>query len=123
MKNIYEVVVNCETWARGGKNGKAALLNDQCHLCCLGFECIQRGLKVKDIKNLGMPATAANNNLGFDIPGMTSNLRDTALIQECSRINDDPNINDTTRMSRLKETFRSRGLRIRFTNRPDGIIE
>lgn len=122
MKNIYEVVVNCETWARGGKNGIAKLINDQHHLCCLGFECIQRGLKVKDIRDSSMPSLVASN-LGFDIPEMTSGLRNTVLIQECAKVNDDPGISDIIRMSRLKGIFCNRGLRIRFINRPDGVIE
>ena len=130
FRDIEEVVINCETWCRAGINGDSQLLNDQNAMCCLGFECLNRGLKPSQIRGLGNPCDVSDK-FGEAIPDMVLETRVSAyqsfknndLVEQCIEINDDSAISDSQRMKKLKEIFKKRGLKIRFVNIPDGVLE
>lgn len=117
LKKIKKVVVNCDVWLRG-KPGR--LLNDDGDMCCLGFECVQRGFSKKEILNKTSPS-----ELNRTIPNMTTKLRgyfeNNYLIFKCISINDSPIINDSERMSELKKLFRRRKITIQFKNVPKDV--
>lgn len=52
---LKKLIIDRNTWARGGQNGSAALLNKEGNMCCLGFACERQGIPKAELKEYGEP--------------------------------------------------------------------
>jgi hypothetical protein len=55
IKDVKEFTIKRSKWARGGINGKSALLNNQGNMCCLGHYAKACGFSNNDIDSLSGP--------------------------------------------------------------------
>lgn len=123
MKKIRKLVIDCSRWIRGRKGGESKLLNENGNMCCLGFECLARGLTENDIRDRTRPCRVSND-INKKIPHMTFenfdlqyNYEDNDLIKKIMRVNDDGTISDSKRIGRLCRLFAKRGIKVGFINR------
>ena len=117
-KKIKSLKINYRKWLHGQRGGLSCLLNDKGKMCCLGFECVARGLDSNEIKNKSTPESVVSNMYDVDILSMTHDHADTHSVGMAVEINDDNRINDKTRIKKLKKLFRRRGIKLSFTNLP-----
>ena len=113
------ITVNRKKWARGGKNGESALLNDEGNMCCLGFACnqISRIPKSK-LEGVGMPCDVYDKVSFLTEINSTfiNGIGDNLLARTAAEINDDLRITDKMREYKLTRLFKSHGYKIRFIN-------
>lgn len=123
FKKIDSVTVNYPRWLKGSVSGSALFDTRSRKQCCLGFECLARGLKKKDILDMGTPGCVCTENKAIPlIPGMTGRTGDNLeLIAQCMTVNDDTTITDIERMTKLHKLFRRRRLDIKFKNLPKNL--
>lgn len=58
---LKKLIIDRNTWTRGGQNGSAALLNKEGNMCCLGFACERQGIPKAELKEYGEPGDFAVN--------------------------------------------------------------
>lgn len=115
--------VYIKNWARGGKGGKAALLNSR-KMCCLGFAALECGFTKAEIRGKSLP-----DDLVYD-PKAKKNKRaiekaeevlfdcygnNTRFSERAAAINDDKEIDDRTRMGKLRKLAQQFGHRFIFS--------
>lgn len=54
MTKLITLTIDRKRWARGGKKGEAALLNDEGNMCCLGFACKKLGVSEEQLAQRSM---------------------------------------------------------------------
>jgi hypothetical protein len=127
-EKLIPLTIERSRWARGGKNGESALLNDDGNMCCLGFACKVLGFKDSTVKNHGVPSDLVNS-AGSGSAQRHRGLRagklvesgsadegwyDTAPVDKALTINDDNTISDKMREYRLTPILRKLGFKVRF---------
>lgn len=118
-KQIKELKINYRKWLHGERrDGVSCLLNEHGKMCCLGFECIARGLDKEAILHRWSPESVVQANMISNINHMTHKGINTDLVNKAIDINDAEDINDKTRIQKLKKLFRKRGIKLSFTNLP-----
>lgn len=94
--------------------GDTALINDEGFRCCLGFAACQLGkISLKSILNLSTPE---------ELPRVITPLserteygvRDTRFTTTCIEINDDQDITQKQRESKLKRKFKTKNIQLEF---------
>lgn len=122
MKKLPTVTVDCARWARGGKNGPAALKNTLGNMCCLGFATEQltgRELKVpldahhQDAFKIPIEFSVWS---GVPVPGLTGTPMERIRANRMADFNDAPDISDEERMRQLRPLAKQAGFRFRFIN-------
>jgi hypothetical protein len=132
-----DIIVKKKKWSRGnypnfkcGGNGGNLLNGDDNKMCCLGFACRQLGLKPKDIMDVGMPSGL---HFGYDHNKRTDEFmkkievlvnqrgkkddryyEDRSFVKKAAKLNDDPDITDEVRMTKLTALFKKNGHNITF---------
>lgn len=110
--------VSREIWYRGRNN--AELLNPTGRMCCLGFVCLQCGLKKEDIIAVATPSGLGTEEAkrleGFLVRKGegTESWDDTLLTDKATMINDDSEITDKVRETRLRKLFAKAGKKMVF---------
>jgi hypothetical protein len=128
MKPLLKIVVDCDRWCRGSNSGTAGgsrLLTGRGYRCCLGFVAKKLGYTDASLMAVGTPAEledhpSRNSNV-LCYPRLTDNgddVRITRFTSLATEINDDREISDTERMSRLRALGRKHGVLFRFANIP-----
>lgn len=122
MKSHF--IIDRSKWRTGDNStyqtgkGVTALKNDKGYMCCLGFVCLQSGVKEDLILNMGEPEEVQK-----EIPYLTNTLKDvegdifygnTNLSTEAMDINDDPYTTPVEKENKLKELFEKHKLSIEF---------
>ncbi len=114
--------VRRKNWARGGKNGEAALLNLEGNMCYLGFACNQISrVRKKDMLSLPSPmgvlrAPSFLTEGEYDAGYGEWDVEDNALTKEAMTINDNASITDKTREERLKKLFKKHNVIVKFVD-------
>lgn len=122
-QKLIPLTINRKRWARGGKNGEAALLNRESNMCCLGFACRAIGFSKNDIKDEFSPKGLANISLSacerldkLVVSGPDGNVwRNSEDTAKAIIINDSGDISDKMREYRLKPILRRLGFDVKFT--------
>ncbi len=118
---MKKFTVRRKKWARGGKNGRAELLNSDGNMCCLGFAACQVSRKTHEqLLNCGKPSEVyLRKSFLTDEYRPEPNWVDVSnnkLTQKAITINDSVKITDETREKRLKALFRKYGIIIKFVD-------
>lgn len=135
-KKLIPLTINRKRWARGGKNGDAALLNTEGNMCCLGFACKKLGFSVNEINGIGAPCDLMDalqetkaqaeraakklaplakyrvvmaDEYGVDVRGEQKASTDNAM-----SINDDTDITDSVRERKLVPVLKRLGFNVKF---------
>lgn len=114
-----KVVVDRSKWRYGGdkhedRDGLTLLLNRQGLMCCLGFGCLASGLEPEAILECCTPSSISEYIDGETVyPDELSWLRE--IENDAIRVNDDKDISDEERESRLKQVFAAHNHEIEFT--------
>lgn len=136
-KPKIKLTIDRTRWARGGKNGQAALLNTGGTMCCLGFACRALGLEEAEIREEGDPDEVANRLKGdraallqplcyqadvLDDDGDETRAfewRDKAGVITAMAVNDDDNLADDDREAKLTPVLASLGFDVEFVGDPN----
>ncbi len=118
MSKLISLRIDRWRWARGGRNGDAALLNNEQAMCCLGFACKKLGVSEDDLLNRSTPA---------DLPALKDKLApmvrrarkgggyvDRAATDEAVTINDRADLEDPEREAQLKPVLAKLGFKVYF---------
>lgn len=135
---LKKLIINRAKWARGGKNGSAALLNSAGNMCCLGFACARLGFTKDQLADEGEPLSLAESledvekirKLGGLVTIVTDESWDdedeeihtydnSKWSSEAIYINDDDSISDKMREYRLKPILRRAGFDVKFVGPTD----
>lgn len=107
---IKEFKVIRAKWLRGSDS---ELLDENGKMCCLGFVCSQLGISKELLQDKDNPY-----EIKLLLPYLTdyyhSMIVDSSLSKEAIQINDDVNISDSIRESKLIKLFKQYGLSIKF---------
>lgn len=109
-------VVDRKTWARGGINGNARLLNNEGCKCCFGFLAEQVGITLASMRNESSPSCthlSPPSNIRFLLDEEGG---DKAWVHEAMMVNDDEGILDGYRESELIRLFSENGIDLIFEN-------
>lgn len=130
-----KVKVSRRKWARGnmGRNGSALLIEEgpaKGKMCCLGFACVQLGIRKNTIQGRGMPQSiivtpepesyyggtaASDKELAIlKKSPLVRGRYNSALASKAASINDHPRLTEPQREKLLKDLFRSKGHSIVF---------
>lgn len=104
-----------EKWARGGINGRSALLNDQGSMCCLGFLCESEGVSKSRLMNVALPS--AISNLPETLSRLTAwagKVGQRRPQDRIATINDDRTLQDGERKGKLARLFAELGYEIQY---------
>lgn len=124
---VKEFTVDVKRWARGGKNGEPALLNEQGSMCCLGFLGEACGVSADSMRIVGEPADidAEQERELFppdlmDVHDMDGDGEDycttSCFGNTLISTNDDHFISDKERMEKIQKEFRTIGIEVNFIN-------
>ncbi len=123
MKKSF--TINRSTWRFGGYDkykqfGLTKLLNTQGYMCCLGSISEQCGVPRKDLLNIDYPYDLLSQHhdlVSFLREKPTNSIfaNNTFLAQQAANINDNSNISNEERETRLIELFKTEGYTISFT--------
>jgi len=111
-------------WARGGKNGPSALLNEKECYCCLGFlakACgasdreIDEVMEPTDVPKLDWPDGLVKVDYNIDSDGEKHpNYDNSKMCTDIILINDSQQISDTEREKKLTEKFKELDVEVEF---------
>lgn len=120
MKKLIKVVIDRKRWYRGkGDLGNSMLRTPSRKQCCLGFACRVLGAKAKDILGKAMPDDVSDD---IDLPGLvvpalfSSGKNSSHFSSRAAIINDDMDISDRSRESKLRALAKASGFRFQFIN-------
>lgn len=121
MKTITELVITRSKWSTPDtfetKNISSLLcLNGK--MCCLGFACLELGLKEEDILLKSMPVTVINEPSQFTFPmtNYSNKFVNTAFADTAADINDDEDITNEQREERLTKLFAKNNITLSFVD-------
>jgi len=123
-----KLVIKRKTWLRGatGGSGSSCLLDDKGRMCCLGFFGRARGLRPKEIRNVGTPSGVCeyDDKAVVKIFGPLVVLQeykesegyveDSDLADHLMTANDDEDISDKSRETKIKKLFAKIGVKVTF---------
>lgn len=135
---MEKLIIDRTKWRTGADGefktgeGKTSLLNDLGFMCCLGFECLRRGLKREEILSEGDPvdvfySTEAyqSNELAAKFGSLLTDHEDEEgdkIFENSEFVNKAININDDEKTTReekeklLLDLFAGEGIEIEFIN-------
>lgn len=121
---IKEFTVDVKLWARGGKNGAAALLNEGGYMCCLGFLGEACGVPLEDMHDWAIPAELTEESIDLlpkelirqdvEVPVTT------AFCDDLMDTNDSVYTTDQEKIEKLTKRFSEIGIEIKFVNVEEG---
>lgn len=122
------LTLNYATW-RSGKDGENAvgigrtlLLNQEGYMCCLGQWCLQAGLSVNDIQDIGLPesmeATARTTLLKHEDFGKLLGQRGNTFLERAITINDTRTTTAREKMKQLKQLCKGNNITLKIINKP-----
>lgn len=133
VKDVKKFTVVRKDWYRGKGGDHSCLANNSNRMCCLGFYAEACGLDRQTIRNLPSPeeaVKATKNEITNTIHGKpvsrksdvvwdTQLIRkdtgnNTALCNDLMHINDDEELDEKLRESRLKAKFADLGVKVTF---------
>jgi hypothetical protein len=108
-REIKELVIDRARWGTG------QLRNEDGSMCCLGFLGKACGIKVKDMLAVGMPDDLPSWLIELFPDGLNS--RDEIAAEQAANINDDPNMPRKKKEAKLRELFKTQGIKLTFVGR------
>lgn len=122
MTKPITLTIDRKRWARGGKNGEAALLNTDGNMCCLGFACKKLGVSEEQLLNKSMPESvvvASTNPLSSAQRKNLTRLVTTKKINRAAALsaasfNDATDLTESERETKVKELLTDLGFKVRF---------
>lgn len=124
---MRELIIDRAKWFRGKGAYHSRLLTSDGKMCCLGFECMARGYTEQQIKDVDAPT-----RLAFKHPDLASNIDwlvikgaddswrfgfvHTPVCKELMEVNDNRELSDEARESRITELFNMSGVTVQFIN-------
>jgi hypothetical protein len=123
------LVIERDRWLRGDLRNSMLLRDADGKMCCLGFDCIRRGLRSDQIRNVYTPEdllveeVVAPESLGDLIVSDEERLyayRHAGAVEELMEVNDNPQMNESEREQRITELFDVLGVVVEFVDtKPD----
>ena len=123
-KDVKKFVVKRSKWYRGEGDAESRLQTSKNKMCCLGFYAKECGLKKKDILDIGSPG-----EVPYDIKNLWDtflleskthfytdepSISDSSIANDMMEINDNEFITEKERELRLKELFKTQGIKLKF---------
>lgn len=108
-KNITELTIFNENWARGKASGSTKLLDGHGNMCCLGFLALAMGATRGDIQEVVIPS-----NMVGGVPALLDSSPPRGFVTKAVGINDDPGSTDEARERLLKRLFAEHGIVLEF---------
>lgn len=105
---MLKVTVNKKRWLRGDNENSMLLRKKDNKMCCIGFLARELGCKREKIMGIGQLA-----EVDHDTASKFTSEYDSYLI-DAYETNDDPNLNDTDRIKKLREIGKNMGVRFVF---------
>lgn len=120
MAKMKSFTVRRKKWARGGKNGEAALLNQDGNMCCLGFAACQISrIRRSELADEGEPQNVyKDKSFLTDVERYDDNVDVTNndLASKAMTINDNEKLSENEREKRLTKLFRKHNIIIKFVD-------
>lgn len=120
MKTITKLVITRSKWSTPDtlKKGEMNfLLRSNGRMCCLGFACIELGLKEEDILKNSMPNVVIHETSQLTKPLLwQKGMTDSALSYDAAEINDNKDITNEQREVKLIELFAKNNITLSFVD-------
>ena len=118
-----KIKVRVKYWLRGRPYDSSLLKGRK--MCCLGFAALQCGFTKKEIRGVEMPGRIESDNSSaiekakflFNGPSTYLNGKNTRFSIDAASINDDREINDNVRMTKLRALAKKYGHQFIFSKK------
>lgn len=113
-----KTIVKRALWHRGKSSNGSMLLTGEGKMCCIGFTCLQGGMKESDILRVTSPSVLFEHEYVFpaDLAWLVNSryMENTDRCTQAMVCNDDTAISATDREEQLKQIYAAAGHEIEF---------
>ncbi len=113
---MRKLVIDRKKWLKGDDGNNSCMLDDDGHMCCLGF--VARRITKLSKERLFRQGTPADCYLGESLLTYSSDgtLRDNDFSAEAMDINDDSGLSEKEREKKLIKLFKKNDIELSFSN-------